>query len=112
MQPWDGVERRTRIMDRRLLSDRRSGRERRTDFRESDRSARRSVTAWVRSFANARQGVDRRKGLERRAEGDRRREGLQSLLTPEELALVDIILHCHSRENMSIPRSNGLRIGR
>lgn len=86
MQQWDGIERRKPLRQRREDSDRRVYHERRFDFREAHPPSRRSVRAWVRSFTNARLGVDRRKGEERRSQYDRRSQKLRSLLTPEELA--------------------------
>ena len=85
MQHWDEIERRNPAKERRISSERRYAAERRFDFRESQPLVRRSVKAWVRSFTNARLGVDRRKGVERRMV-DRRSEELRSLLTPEEIA--------------------------
>ena len=86
MQKRDKTERRTHAEERRETIDRRLLNERRFDFREAHRPARRSVKAWMRSLTNARLGVDRRKKADRRIFDKRRSQDLRSLLTPEELA--------------------------
>jgi len=77
-------DRRQNNYNRRSNKDRRSGVERRHDFRNSSSKQRRTFCEWLRSITNARLGVDRRK-QERRKNGDRRRQDLKNLLTEEEI---------------------------
>lgn len=77
-------DRRQNKHNRRGNTDRRSGVERRHDFRNSSKKQRRTFGEWLRSVFNARLGVDRRKE-ERRKNPDRRRQDLKNLLTEEEI---------------------------
>ena len=86
LQQWEEDERRTDENSRRDYSERREPRERRFDRRDIAQAPKRSIMSWLRSFSNARLGVDRRKAEKRRLADDRRSRELQSLLTPEEIA--------------------------
>lgn len=80
---WDGVERRSPNSCRRRSQERRMMQERRRDPRNGA-SARRSLTAIIKSFTHGRLGVDRRKGFDQRL-FERRCSGPRSLLSQEEL---------------------------
>ncbi|MDD2462601.1 MAG: hypothetical protein PHI97_01255 [Desulfobulbus sp.] len=71
---------------RRTNYDRRSGRERRHDYRLSHDSAAHPFRRWIQSIIHPRIGIDRRRGRDRRQQNDRRQLKLTSILTREELA--------------------------